>query len=426
MSGRADQHRGAEVLHCGFETAVFVDAARESRPVGPGELRLVGVGERPVVHQQAPAVQHAQALIQILLRDPVQAQGRLDLPRDPEPGGARAVNHDPLIGELLALDPERGEDAGQGNGTGTLNVVVERQHPVAVALQDGEGVVLAQVLPLDQRSREQAGERLDELGDQLVVGLARHPLAAPAEIQVVLQQLPVVGADVQADGQGCGGIDACTGRVQRKLAHRDRHTAGALIADAENGLVVGNHRQAHVAALGRGLQHLADAAAIGGRDPQAPPTLKHLTELLGRQAHRGRIDDGHELRQVVLQQPVVEMLVAVLQGRQLPVAIQRVVHHGEPVVYPFCLLVLGIAGRRQQTGEAEQTALLRGERAAFVQQRVAHHRVAAKLGMLNLRRHQPSPTTPAANRRSISSQPNPTSASTGECAHLFRAPGPGV
>jgi hypothetical protein len=145
---------------------------------------------------------------------------------------------------------------------------------VPVAVEDGQGVVLAEVFPLQQRIGKERGERLDEFLHQRFVRGSAQPVAAPAEIQVVLQQRPVVGADVETDRQGLRRVDAGARGVQRQLADGDGHAAGALIADAEDGLVVGDHRQADVASCRRGFQHLADAAAVRRRDPHAAAALE--------------------------------------------------------------------------------------------------------------------------------------------------------
>ena len=55
------------------------------------------------------------------------------------------------IGELEV--PDSREDAADHHGRGALHVVVEARHPVAVAVEDAERVVVLEVLPLDHAAR---------------------------------------------------------------------------------------------------------------------------------------------------------------------------------------------------------------------------------------------------------------------------------
>src|SRR5207245_10875 len=77
-----------------------------------------------------------------------------------------------------------------------------------------------------------------DLLDERVVGLAAQARMPPAQVQLVGEQGGVVGADVEADRERARGVDAGGGGVERELAHRDGHAAGALVAEAEDALVV--------------------------------------------------------------------------------------------------------------------------------------------------------------------------------------------
>ena len=108
--------------------------------------------------------------------------------------------------------------------------------------------MLLEVLPLDDRRREDPGDRLHERLDDRVVGRAAQARRPVTEVQRIVEQLPAVGPDVERDGQGVRRIDARSRGVQRQLADRDRHPAGALVAEAEDALVVGDDDQADVVA----------------------------------------------------------------------------------------------------------------------------------------------------------------------------------
>ena len=79
--------------------------------------------------------------------------------------------------------------------------------------------------------------------------------------------------DVERDRQRQRRVDAAGGRVQRELADRDRHPAGALVAEAEDPLVVGDHDEAHV--LERPLaEELGDPVAVRRGDPGLERALR--------------------------------------------------------------------------------------------------------------------------------------------------------
>ena len=132
----------------------------------------------------------------------------------------------------------------------------------------------------------------------------------------------MVGAHVEADRQRLRGVDARRCDVERELADRDAHAARALVAEAEDALVVRHHDQAHVL-VGVVGEHLAHAALVLGRDPEAARAPEDLAVLLARQPHRGRVDDRQELLEVVAEHPVEQVLVAVLQRGEADVALER-------------------------------------------------------------------------------------------------------
>ncbi len=181
-------------------------------------------------------------------------------------------------------------------------------------------------------------------------------------------------------GQGLGRVDAGGSAVDRQLADRDRHPARPLIADAEDRLVVGRHHQPYAVVGGRS-KHLADPAAVLGSDPDPAATAKDVAELLRRLPHGRGVDDRQHLLEMVEQQPVEEVLVAVLQRRQSDVALQRVDLARELGVDALGLLVLRADDRRQQALEPEGATLPGGEGGALVEERLAKDLDAARAGL---------------------------------------------
>ena len=271
--------------------------------------------------------------------------------------------------ERHARDAGRGEDAGEHDGAGALDVVVERGQHLAVAVQQVEGVLLLEILPLEQRAGKAPAHGDDELlHDRVVLGPAQAPVG-PAQIQVVVEQRLVVRAHVQADGQGMARIDARRSGIDGDLADRDAHAACTLVAQAQNALIVRDDDEPHV--LARPVaQHLIDAAAMLRRDPEPPRPTEDVAELLAGAAHRRGVDDGEKFLQVLAQHVMEQVLVAVLERGEPDVALERIGLAREVLVDAPRLLLERVDRRGQETLETEGQPLLPGEGGALVVERV--------------------------------------------------------
>src|SRR2546422_4417185 len=73
---------------------------------------------------------------------------------DADARGAGPEHDDPLLLQRRSGHPDRAENRAEGDGRRTLNVVVERQELIAVALEEGPGVRGREVLPLQARVRQ--------------------------------------------------------------------------------------------------------------------------------------------------------------------------------------------------------------------------------------------------------------------------------
>ncbi len=271
--------------------------------------------------------------------------------------------------ELPAGGAGGGEDAGHRHRGRALDVVVEGRQLLPVALEQAEGVPLLEVLPLQEGLREALLDRAHELVHHRVVGLAPQPGLAPADVEVVAQQVLVVGADVEADRQRLRGVDPRGGHVERELADRDAHAARALVAEAEDALVVRHHDEAHVLVRGVG-EHLGHAAPVLGRDPEAACAPEDPAVLLAGLAHGGRVDDRQELLEVVPEHLVEEVLVAVLEGGEADEALEGLGLAGDVAVGPAGLLLHRAHHVGEQALEPELAPLLAGERGGPVVHRV--------------------------------------------------------
>src|SRR4026209_1637044 len=96
----------------------------------------------------------------------------------------------------------------------------------------------------------------------------------------------VVGADVEADGQGERRVDAAHRGIERELPNGDRHAPGPLVPEAEDPLVVRDDDQADV--LERALAKQGwDAVPVGRRDPCSTRAPDDVAVLLACEPDRG-------------------------------------------------------------------------------------------------------------------------------------------
>ena len=92
----------------------------------------------------------------------------IPIPAAPAPTSTTRVSRSPI------REPAQpGQDPGHDDRRGPLDVVVERRHAIAVAVEDAQRVRLLEVLPLDDAARPDLGDALDEGLDQRVVLGAR-------------------------------------------------------------------------------------------------------------------------------------------------------------------------------------------------------------------------------------------------------------
>ena len=304
---------------------------------------------------------------------PVVEHRKPDEPGDADPRGAGPDQHDARVAQSHPEPAQAGQDPGHDDRRGPLDVVVERRHAIAVAVQDAQRVRLLEVLPLDDAARPDLGDALDEGLDQRVVLRPAQARRAKAEVERVGEQRRVVGPDVERDRQRERRMDAAGRRVQGELADGDGHPARALVAEAEDPLVVGDDDEPDVVV--RTLaQERRDAVAVGRRDPGAAGPPDDVAEFLDGTADRRRVDDRQELLEVLGEEPVEEGRVAVLERGHPDVALEGVVLVVEVLELELDLLVDRQDAVREQAAQPERVALLLAEGKVLGEQPAAEER----------------------------------------------------
>ena len=176
-------------------------------------------------------------------------------------------------------------------------------------------------------------------------------------------------------------MHATGGHVQAHLAHGDAHAVRAQVAQAQDALAVGHHDEVHLR-LGQSLEDLIDVGDVLRCDVDTPVAPLDVAHLHAGLAHGGGVDDGDHLLQVLQQQAVEEGLAAILQARQVDVALQVVVLALVGLVDAGHLGVEGADARPQHAVQLQAEPLFLGEGRALVQVRVVEELPAPDIDLV--------------------------------------------
>ena len=197
-------------------------------------------------------------------------------------------------------------------------------------------------------------------------------------------------------GSAVAGSMPPTGGVERELADRDAHAAGALVAEAEDALAVGDDDDLGLVEW-RVAENLPDASRCGmlRKSPRGLRNSRLNERAAG--ADRRRVDDRQQFLDVALEQRVKQRLVGVLQVAQESVALEIGGEFAERLQPPAHLLVDAGNRRRQQPVQAEDVALVVAEGRALVQPCIRQQLIAGQF-----RRHGDCVSAIVAGRRHLS------------------------
>ena len=227
--------------------AIVSSRSASGRPPPARPARVfVGIEVRAARMDEPVRIDQRDRLADMRLRQARVEHREPQQPRDADPRRAGPDEHDPGVGQR----PAGGAQPASTPATTTAAV------PWMSSLNDGtrcwyrsssaQRVLLLEVLELDEGARPDLLDAGDERLHERVVGRAAQPRRAMAEVERVGEQRRVVRADIERDRQGERRVDAAGRRVQRELADRDGHAARALVAQAQDPLVVGHDDQPHV------------------------------------------------------------------------------------------------------------------------------------------------------------------------------------
>ncbi len=308
---------------------------------------------------QAVDVEHGDARLRGGLAQTFQHHRLDDHAGDPGAGRAGAEKHDALVLELPTLHAQRAEKTGERGAGRSLDVVVVAADPVAIAVEQTDGIDTRPILEVDAAGRKHLLHRTDELVDEAVALGDGDARAAQTQIERVVEQALVVGAEIEHHRQQALRRHGGARRVELQLADRDAHAVGAEIAEAQDALAAGHADEANVL-LGPVAQDLLHASLVVDGDVHAARAPEDVVELQAGLADGRVIDDRQEAGRIRHQGAVEQRLVLVEQPDQVDVAIEIGGLVSELLKDAPQLHVLVLDDIRQQTSQTQRLAL--GER----------------------------------------------------------------
>ncbi len=309
---------------------------------------------------------------------------------------ARADEQDPLVGHPATRDPQCGADSGQHDCRGSLDVVVEAAHPIAVALEQAECVLVGEILELDQRVRKDRADRIDELVDKLVVVDARCTPTPQPQVQRIVDQLLSVRAHVESHRQTARRVDSGARRVESELADRNAHAVRAEVAEPEDALAIGHHD--HPDVLVRPVaEQLAHPAPVVARDEHPTRPAEDVTVLLAGAADGRGVDQRHQLFEMIDHHAVEQRLVPVLQTHQIAILLERTCLLADVLHHAAHLVALGLESRRQKAAQTEGVTFGGVESGSLVELRVVEKLDTCRTAAWIRARHRKPPRSDPAN-----------------------------
>mmetsp|Transcript_15569 Transcript_15569/g.64605 ORF Transcript_15569/g.64605 Transcript_15569/m.64605 type:complete len:213 (+) Transcript_15569:1450-2088(+) len=189
----------------------------------------------------------------------------------------------------------------------------------------------------------------------------------------VLEELLVVRANVELDGQTRLRVEATPYRIELQLADGYAQAARAEITQAEDAAAVRNHDDLRTWEWPV-VTDLAEVVAVGDGEVHALRRAEEASILLARLSNCRRVHDRKQLLHVLLQRAEEERGVMAEQRRQVDVALQIGVLRANLVDHAVDLLLEVFDRRRHEAAQAKVCTRVRLERGVPIVQRVVEER----------------------------------------------------
>ena len=221
--------------------------------------------------------------------------------------------------------------------------------------------------------RVQLAGDLEVFVDEFVIAFPAHSGMTIAEVRRVVEQVCVVGADVEVDGDGPLRTDARGCRVESELAYGDVGPVDSLVPNSEYLLGIGDNEEVDVVRPQlEGLEGGTDILdVVDGQVDRAGASVG-VTPLLDGLADGGVVDHRQQFDEVIDQQLVVKGLVTVLQFFQEYVTVNVAVESLELAVAALGLLLESLDGCRKPSDHPVLQPFGASESRSPIRDRVRH------------------------------------------------------
>lgn len=221
--------------------------------------------------------------------------------------------------------------------------------------------------------RVQLAGDLEVLVDEFVIAFPAYSGMTIAEIRRVVEQVCVVGADVEVDGDGPLRTDARGSRVESELAYGDVGPVDSPVPNSEYLLGIGDNEEVDVVRPQlEGLEGGTDILdVVDGQVGRAGASVG-VTPLLDGLADGGVVDHRQQFDEVIDQQLVVKGLVTVLEFFQEYVMVNVAVESLELVVPALGLLLESLDGCRKPSDHPVLQPFGASESRSPIRDRVRH------------------------------------------------------
>lgn len=208
----------------------------------------------------------------------------------------------------------------QNNGSSSLDVVIEALVSVSVTVQIIEGLFGLEILKLNHHVGIDLLGGCHELVHEILLLLDRRALLPQTHVKLVFEVALVVGATVENNGQGLGGIDACASSVECQLADGNADSVESKVTETQNTRAVCHNADFGVG-VGPVLQNGPDGLSLLDGNVQGLWASVQGRILQTDVTNGGCVDQGHQLLCVVHEKAVKQVDILVLHRGQVEVSV---------------------------------------------------------------------------------------------------------
>ena len=206
----------------------------------------------------------------------------------------------------------------------------------------------------------------DNFVDKNVIGGTANATLLQTYVKGILQQILVVGADIDRYWKTNRRIDPCASRVQSKFSDRNTHSGRTKITEPENPFTIGHDNDPDIL-MGPIFQHARDAAGVPDRNKETAWAAENVPIFLAGTADGRRVDNRHQLLEMVKENTVKERFVPILKRDHEDVAFQVRRFRAQTLECPGDLFLLRTNARREQPSKPESIPFLFSKRNPLVQ-----------------------------------------------------------